>query len=197
MPRSDARARVLDALNSLLSRTSIENLSVREVARQAKVSHNLPGYYFGDKRGLLTAFATDGWRMLSQQINASLVEGQKKKHYQRLAGIGEAYIKFAIRNPNHFLVMFHYEGINAEDSELRRYSDTILEALGQTIDAYFPRRPSAKVRRNTILSAWSIAHGLSMLMIGPPASIRVHFPDRDAEAHRITSEFAAKFLPPR
>jgi AcrR family transcriptional regulator len=197
MARKDGRSRVLTALNTLLPRTSIERLSIREVARHAKVSHTLPGYYFGDKRGLLTAFATDGWRMLAQQIKATLEEGAKEKHYQKLARIGQAYVKFAIRHPNHFFMMFHYHGINSEDRELRRHSDMVLEALSNTIDAYFTKPPDARRRRTTILAAWAIAHGLSMLMTGPPGSIRVRFPDPDAEADTITNEFASKFLPPR
>jgi AcrR family transcriptional regulator len=197
MARLDGRARVLTALNALLPRTSIEQLSIREVARHAKVSHTLPSYHFGDKRGLLTAFATDGWRMLAQQVNATLEQGAKEKHYQRLARIGQAYVKFAIRHPNHFFMMFHYHGINSEEPELRRNSDMVLRALSSTIDAYFTKAPDARLRRTTILSAWAIAHGLSMLMTGPPGSIRVRFPNPDAEADAITNEFASRFLPPR
>src|SRR5437899_12195140 len=85
---------------------------MREIARRAGVSHAALAYQFGDKAGIFTAIATEGFRLATEMIGpvASGPEGF-------LRG-GQAYIRCALTYPGHFEVMFHPELHRTADPDL-------------------------------------------------------------------------------
>jgi AcrR family transcriptional regulator len=196
MRTNDARNGLLIALDLLLTRDSIENLSIREVARVAKVSHALPAYYFGDKRGLLTAFAADGFRLLSRAMVERSAHVPKDQYHLQLAAVGQAYIEFGSSNPNRFRIMFHYDDLNHDDPDLVHFGKVAFESLLGCVTAYYSKAGQKANKRQTILAAWALVHGLTMLSMGPRHHSRVPANDRGATIKSITSEFARRFLPP-
>ena len=46
-------------------------LSMRDVARRAGVSHAASAHHFGDKAGLLTALAAQGYQLLAGELEAA------------------------------------------------------------------------------------------------------------------------------
>lgn len=54
-PRDSADERILDATISVLGREGVAGVSVRAVAAEAGVARGLPGYYFENKFGLISA----------------------------------------------------------------------------------------------------------------------------------------------
>jgi hypothetical protein len=66
----------------------------------AGVSHAAPAYHFGDKAGLLTVIAADGfWRLADALREAYASTGS-------FLEVGVAYVRFAVSNKAHFEVMF-------------------------------------------------------------------------------------------
>ncbi|SIM02784.1 Putative TetR-family transcriptional regulator [Mycobacteroides abscessus subsp. abscessus] len=62
----DLRAAILTSAADMVARRGATELSLRELAREAGVSHAAPAHHFGDRRGLFTALAADGpWPTLS------------------------------------------------------------------------------------------------------------------------------------
>ncbi len=55
---------------SLLEQSGPDNLSLREVAREAGVTPMGLAHHFGDRNGLLEAMAREGWGQLSQNFLA-------------------------------------------------------------------------------------------------------------------------------
>src|ERR1700686_452365 len=78
--------------------------TLREVARRTGVSHNAPYRHFRDKDALLAAVATEGFRKLTQAMRAA--GAQPANALDKLKQSGLAYVHFAVRNPEHFTVMF-------------------------------------------------------------------------------------------
>ena len=60
----DLRRALLAAVDEIVQELGVEGLSLRECARRAGVSHGAPAHHFGDKRGMLTEYATDGFEKL-------------------------------------------------------------------------------------------------------------------------------------
>lgn len=60
----DLRAALLAAAEAELAERGIEGFALRSVARRAGVSHAAPAHHFGDRQGLLTALAAEGFRQL-------------------------------------------------------------------------------------------------------------------------------------
>src|SRR6266849_10299695 len=90
----DLPAALLRAAGKTLERRGIGALSLREAARRAGVSHNAPYRHFPDRESLLAAIAAEGFAMLGERLKGQA--GRKK---------AEAYVRFAIENPQRFRLM--------------------------------------------------------------------------------------------
>ena len=107
------REAVIEAALAEIEAVGPAALSIREIARRAGVSHAAPAHHFGDKAGIFTAIATEGYRQLG--------------HVTREATLGEnalvsgamAYVRFALTHRAYFEVMFRPDLYRADDTELR------------------------------------------------------------------------------
>src|SRR5690606_20032828 len=93
-----------------------DGLSLRDLARRSGVSHAAPAHHFGDRRGLFTALAAQGFELLAQALAPS-VSGHR---FDRTA---VAYVRFAVDNPGHFAVMFRSDLLDQTDQALSRARD--------------------------------------------------------------------------
>jgi AcrR family transcriptional regulator len=89
---------------ALISEVGPQAFTLREVARRAGVSHNAPYRHFRDKDELLALVAVQGFERLTAAMKRSAARGSAAEERFRLCGRG--YVGFALRWPQHFLVMF-------------------------------------------------------------------------------------------
>ena len=82
-----------------------EGFTLREVARRAGVSHNAPYRHFQSKEDLIAALATDSFRQLLAALRAAVAVTPHPQH--RLQAAARAYLRFALKNPSRFNIMFH------------------------------------------------------------------------------------------
>jgi AcrR family transcriptional regulator len=66
------RATLLDAAERSLRRYGADQLSLRELAREAGVSHAAPRRHFPDRQALLDALAEAGFARLDAQLREAL-----------------------------------------------------------------------------------------------------------------------------
>src|SRR5215469_979889 len=98
------REALLSAALGLISEVGPTAFTLREVARRAGVSHNAPYRHFKDRDELMAAVSTQGYAELTQAL---LDAGeQESAALSQLKAAGLAYVKFALRRPEHFTVMF-------------------------------------------------------------------------------------------
>ena len=91
------RAVLLAEAERTLQEEGIERLSLRDLARQAGVSHAAPRRHFADRQALLDALAAAGFLRLSDEIRAAIEEAGDNYEAQLLAA-ATAYIRFATRD---------------------------------------------------------------------------------------------------
>jgi AcrR family transcriptional regulator len=108
----DLRRALIDGALDAIAEHGAANLSLRDVARRAGVSHAAPAHHFADKRGLLTAIAVEGFDGLAQATAAAAAGGH-------IAG-GLAWIAWALDHPAHYEVMFNPRLLRVDDPELVR-----------------------------------------------------------------------------
>ena len=80
-------------------------LTLREVARRAKVSQAAPYHHFADKADLVSAIAQQGFEDFAGALRAG-AETVGGSALQRLTGMGLAYVRFAVANPALFRLLF-------------------------------------------------------------------------------------------
>ena len=143
-----------------LEESSAESLSLREIAREIGVSATAIYRHFPDKDSLLSALAAEGLAQLAREQKAAGKAGGK----EGFAEMGRAYVRFAIRNPALFRLIYSSlpsaaDPANASPENtpglLLRQSITELAGPGAT-DAQY---------RAALLRAWSLVHGLAMLIL--------------------------------
>ncbi|MDP9397781.1 MAG: WHG domain-containing protein [Actinomycetota bacterium] len=155
----DLRRALLDAAAQEIAREGPAVLSLRALARAAAVSHAAPAHHFGDKRGLLTALATEGHRLLAEQMRSAVAAGGGE-----FLEAAVAYVRFAVTHPAHFAVMFRPDLLHGDDPELtaaRRESRAVLQSGSAEATGTGPGSSDAEAA--AAIAAWSLVHGLATL----------------------------------
>lgn len=184
------REALLKAALRLLEEQGASALSLREVARRAGVSHAAPAHHFGDKAGLLTALATEGFELFKAALRAGSARGGADPNL-RFGYQGWAYVLFAAEHRAQFELMFRPELLRQGDPELARASG---EAYGVLLDGIrATRTPAVSDEQLAVLatSAWAQAHGLATLWLGGNLAHYAGLSDLDALARKVFG------LPPR
>ena len=155
---------LLDAAVKVIAKVGPRAFTLREVARQAKVSHNAPYRHFRDKEELLAAVAADGFERLADSMIETAAPSSDA--LQALMLTGRGYVRFALQWPEHFSVMFdHCQGLDAYPAYAasgRRAFQVLLDHVGGAQQA----RQLPPGDANTLaLTAWSIVHGIAKLAI--------------------------------
>jgi AcrR family transcriptional regulator len=145
------RPALLEAALATIDEDGAAAMSLRAVARRAGVSHAAATYHFGDKAGLFTAIATEGYRLLAAEMAAAEQHGT-------FLDVGVAYVRFAVTHRPYFEVMFRPELVRTGDRELR---DAQL-ASGRVL---YGTTRAAKAQVVAGVAAWSIVHGLATLWL--------------------------------
>jgi AcrR family transcriptional regulator len=83
----------------------VNELSLRELAREVGVSHGAPRRHFPDRQALLDALAEAGFERLGAELRAA-VEGAGEDFRARLEATAKAYIHFAVDDAELLELMF-------------------------------------------------------------------------------------------
>ncbi len=138
--------------------------TLREVARRAGVSHNAPYRHFRDKDALLAALAAQGFRELTRAMREAA--DQESDALKKLKQSGMAYVKFALRRPEHFTVMFDGPECNGKDPEYLQASQKSFDTLvGYIRDGQEQGQVTAGSTLERALYAWSLVHGVAKLAV--------------------------------
>lgn len=166
--RDDVRASILQASISLMNEGGLGALSMREVARRAGVSHQAPYHYFTDREAILAELAGDGFDRLYDYM-VSAIGLARNTRAEKNRALGEAYIRFALNNPEVFRLMFR-----VEMCDLTRYPDAkakadkcfqlVADTLGANVGAASTTDKTSP-DLVPVIAAWSAAHGLATLML--------------------------------
>ncbi|MEO1131964.1 MAG: TetR/AcrR family transcriptional regulator [Cyanobacteria bacterium J06639_1] len=160
------RRALLDAALWVLEHGDAKSLSLREVARRAKVSHTAPYRHFAHKQALLAAVAEEGFVAFGEYLKKARDE-DRDSPLQALLHTGTAYVRYALDRPTHYRVMF---GRNLENCDeypsLVKAANATFNILVEIVQA---GQAKGVVRsgdaRQLALGAWAQVHGLAMLML--------------------------------
>lgn len=171
----DLRRTFLAAAADSIAESGVAKLSLRALAKDVGVSNAAPTHHFGDKTGLLTALATEGFDLLAQATTSPSAPG--------LVDRGVAYVQFALDHPSHFAVMFEPALLRADDQELQAAQAGAMEALAVGVTDSMPADDDDQSSR---YAAWSIVHGFASLVLSGAISVA----DPISEARRVAGLLA-------
>lgn len=157
---------LLDAIAEIVEENDSADVSLREVARRAGVSHSAPAHHFGDKEGMLAAFCDRGYEILRSEMQAARDHAGARDAADRIAAVGAAYVRFAVEHRPYFEVMFH-SGIDADAYEdLHTCAKNALAVLMDVVAEFVHESEFGDVDlRIMAVYFWSLAHGLASLAV--------------------------------
>ena len=168
----DLRRVLLDAALHLVAERGIHNFTLREVARQAGVSHNAPYHHFADKAELVVALTVEGFHLLELAMR-SIYEQSAGSLVERTLAISDAYMHFALENPALYSLMFRPE--LRQSSQHGPECDEAVEEAAETAfqvvrDGIATCQQAGLLRTESsvdmmALTLWSTTHGLTMLLL--------------------------------
>jgi AcrR family transcriptional regulator len=163
----DLERALIKAGLAIVERDGVEALSLRAVARRAKVSHAAPYHHFRGKAGLLAAVAAAGFLQMVQVISEEAMRAKAIDPIDRLRAVGRGYVLFAVTHPSIFRLMFRPE--LTQPSEHTRLQEAEAAALGTLLETIIAAQQSGQLPgrdpRPLAGFAWSGVHGLAMLHI--------------------------------
>jgi AcrR family transcriptional regulator len=151
------RRALLDAALDVIAARGAAAFSLRELAATVGVSHGAPAHHFGDKAGLLTAVAAEGFDLLAARLEAARGDAGE----EGFLAVGLAYVAFAVDHPAHFHVMFDPSLYRADDPAVATGRARSGTALYGTAGEHAPRSSSADMG----LAGWCLMHGVATLWL--------------------------------
>ena len=127
------RRALLDAAERTVRERRVQDLSLRELAREVGVSHGAPRRHFPDRQALLDALAESGFERLGSELRAA-ADGAGDEFQARLRATAAAYIRFATRDPALLELMFaakHREALPMLQDAVERAFSVMLELILQ------------------------------------------------------------------
>ena len=152
------RQALLQAAIKAISEHGPTALSLRELARRSGVSHGSAAHHFGDKAGLLTALAAEGYELLADALRTTLEETGS------FVEVGVTYVRVAVNHRAHFEVMFRPDLYHADDENLVAAENRTAAVLHDGLRTLPPVQtgPDGGV---AAVAAWSIVHGFATLWL--------------------------------
>jgi AcrR family transcriptional regulator len=146
----------------------VEGFTLREAARRVGVSPAAPSHHFRDAKGLLTEVALLGFKDFGEALGAADKRGGQDP-MRRLYEQGTAYVRFALKYPARFQLMFRVDKHDHNNAEFVRVSqasfgileDAIRAATGTASD-----RPLGPDGQGLLVAVWSMVHGYCHLAFG-------------------------------
>ena len=153
------REQLLLAGEQALAEIPMAQVSLREIARRAGVSHAAPKHHFAALADLLGEIAARGFSKFVASLAVAAEAASPPTPQSRLLAMGRAYLRFAERNPAVYSLMFDQRNSCAMTPALVQSS---LEAWAQIETAVAAITGTMRAPVGA-MHVWSSVHGLSML----------------------------------
>ena len=166
------RRALLDAALHLVAERGVPDFTLREVARQAGVSHNAPYHHFADKAELAVALTVEGFQTLELAMRLAYEQTQGTP-VERTLAISGAYLRFALENPAVYSLMFRPELRHSSHNEyecdeaVEHASDATFRVL---LDGIATSQQAGELRAEQSVEMLALAlgstmHGLTVMLL--------------------------------
>lgn len=157
----DLKTAILDAAEEVMTKKSLDAVSMRELARKAGVSPGAPYHHFVDRSGLIGALCQRGFLRLHEALS-------RGRDHNGIKGMISAYLKYAQQSPALYQLMFSADATEGNLAEvLTPFASPVFALLEEQIEQVKNLEPNNQDNL-TPVSVWCFMHGLASLSIASP-----------------------------
>ena len=159
------RSALLERAERTVRERGVHALSLRELARDAGVSHGAPRRHFPDRGALLDALAASGFERLARELEQAVAAAGPAAD-ARLHALAQAYVGFATRDAALLELMFatkHREGADDVRAEADR---SLAIALAVVASAQLAGELVAGDAQQITQFVFATLHGLATMANG-------------------------------
>ena len=197
------RQALLDAALQLITQRGIDHLTLREVARQAGVSHAAPYHHFADKSALIEAVVVESFHAFGTALRESATPSGSA--LDNLTALGKAYVRFAVEHSASFRLMYRPELRQPSLPEGQEHSGmssvidkAALEAYHVLADRIRACQEEGFIPIGSLtpltLTAWSTVHGVAVLLLDGSLGSFLQEGQSRVEADRLTERVIRTLL---
>lgn len=150
------RQALLQRVAEVVADSGAHAVTFRGLASDLGVSHTAPAHHFGNRTGLLTAFATEGFELLSAELETAPRED--------FVALGVAYVRFALSHPGHFSVMFDNSQLDLGDPHYHQAAGAAMAMLRAGVEQFDDSQGRSDAAALT-MAAWGMMHGIATLAL--------------------------------
>ena len=165
----DVEGAIIEAARDLIAEGGIDALSMRGVADRVGISATAIYHHFANKQALVDQVVGRAFEQFGSDLERAMRQ-HAKGSLERVAALGEAYIRFAMEHGAYFRVIFSIAAPNPREVEELPYGagypllrQTVVEAM----EAGTMRAGDPDLMAHYL---WSLAHGIVTLTL----SCRLH-----------------------
>ena len=168
---SETETAILEAARDLIAEGGIEAVSMRGVAARVSLSATALYHYFASKEALVDRVVTHGFHRSEEYLRKAIAP-LPRGSLERVAALGEAYIRFALENRQYFKIIFaiRHDHPRAIDDVPGQGGYAVLrESVVEAMESGAIRQGDPDV---VVLFLWAVVHGLvTIFMACDPAEM--------------------------
>lgn len=109
------KVELIEAAMRILDCKPVAELSLRTVAREARVSPPSVYAHFPDARSLTTEVVRECWRQMGEAMSKAVDDGRAKSAFDELVAKMNAYVRYAMETPSRYQLLFALQPIVTEE----------------------------------------------------------------------------------
>lgn len=161
--RRDLREACVEEALAIIGESGVEHLSLREVARRLKVSHQAPYKHFASRDHILAEVVSRAFAAFAEYLDH---RPRSEDPGEDMASMGTAYLQYAQTHALHYRLMFETPLPNPDEHpEMMRLAKHAFSLLKDAITK-LPERQSQSPVELEALFVWAVMHGLSGILHG-------------------------------
>jgi AcrR family transcriptional regulator len=169
-PEPNLRDALIQAALEIVAERQDADISLREVARRAKVSHNAPYRHFSSKSDLLAAVGADCYRKLRDTLDDAVCNSPDS--HEAVRAIVSAFVDFALASPARYRLMIgpYVKDVDGRPRpEVMNVANSARNVLRQVLsagaaDGSLTINPSDPEELSAaVITVWSLVHGYALI----------------------------------
>ena len=178
---ADFRAELCKVATERFARFGYEGVTMRQLAEALGCSPKTPYRYFKDKADILATVRAQAFGKFADALEAAIAAAPAGDPIERARRGGEAYVRFALKNPHAYRIMFEIDApVDEKHPELGPQAERAARYITRGAEAMAAAGVIDVDPKLFGWSMWAAIHGIVMLH---QSGMLTHGPDQKTLAY--------------